>query len=190
MITRTWEESSFDDTEGKPESNHSSEIVDSSDDDGDGAPGNHERWQKDGGFRSGEQHVGWDFEHEVRLGLVSAAQPVKDYAELTYHKEDGQNQRIIRGREVQVFLHTTDFGVLSPSAWLTCSTWVFTHSDIGSIDVVHDIHDPEHGKQMGIDLSHKSLFCVGAGHIGGTIGENRLDTTASGLDEVMVDLVI
>ena len=61
------EETGLDDTKGESESYHSSEIVDSGNNDGDSTPSDHERRKENRGFRSGEQHVGRDFEHQVGL---------------------------------------------------------------------------------------------------------------------------
>ena len=51
------EETGFDDTEGKSESDHTGQVVDGGDNDGDGSPGDHDGGEEDCGLGTGEKHV-------------------------------------------------------------------------------------------------------------------------------------
>jgi hypothetical protein len=65
-----------------------------------------------------------------------------------------------------------------------------TYTNVGSINVVHDIHDPKHGKEVSIDLSDQSLFLGSVGHIWPAIGENGLAIAAACLDLLGFSLVV
>lgn len=63
----------------------------------------------------------------------------------------------------------SDSSLSMPTCHGMHGTRIVTHiADIGPIDVVHDIHEPEHGQQVLVNLAHEGLF-------GGRVGDVGVD---------------
>jgi len=60
-----------------------------------------------------------------------------------------------------------------------------THSDVGSIDIVEDVHEPQNGEQSSIHLADQRSFLIGPGHIVDYIIVALLDVVDSELLVVM-----
>ena len=140
--------------------------MDTVDTDRQGSPGGHDGGQKDRGPGADQDHVAGYLEQQVR------------------DEEDGQDDRVFRGCVsatipiMNIKVQTTHKTSSSPSpyhpSWPVCQPHpaytqaVYTYiSNIRPIDVIHDIHDPEHRQEVLVDLANESLLLWRVGDIGG-----------------------
>lgn len=79
---------------------------------------------------------------------------------ITHDKEDREDEGIVTGAEFEVGVHTSDFGILESVA-----SGMATHSNVCSIYIVEDVHDPEHGEQMSVDFPQQSPLLDGIDNV-------------------------